>query len=744
MLHPPSLAFPPVAPTVSFPYRIIAKVGEGAMGEVYRAEDADLGRDVAIKVIRAAYLAAQQPDAAHAVVHRFLQEARAAAALAHPGVTVVHRVGVEAGHPYIAMEWLDGKTIEQMIAERRRFTVEQAARVGVQVLSALAAAHDEGIIHRDIKPGNLMLTRDGRVKITDFGIARVQGSTLTHTHAGTILGTPLYSAPEQLAGHPVDCRADLYSVGCVLYEAVTGRAPFEAATLFELIALTQTSEPLPPSAYAPGVPSAFDAAVMAALARSPLQRYASAREMASTIRQFLGSHAVTAPTSIPSVRSSAPSAPIVRTVEGEGGSPFALVMSAVRRWQSTRLGVQDTRLLLDRLIERPLHAPAVCGVVEVPGACLLACDGIIYGAFDPTTGRVGDVVIDALPARLDATLYALPEGLEPRAIALLASLVLAPRTRTAGLAASYADLAELARTLGEEGFDGVLRFVRGPAVGFALFSKGRRILDLFGPGWPVSPSAQRWEEWIATSGATASIEELQVAFPSVTYRQQLRDLVLDVVRPSTAAASALRSDTVAEARAIELRQRDTAAAELRRGDATLRSLVEADPAHAIARWALVELAPQFIQFRRAARWKALVQPLADVREVRLHHAVASAGGDRERFDVATFDDRGGLRHLIERVAVGTKDVVEQFLARVTAVRRAHQELGGALLVAPRFEDDALDAYQHALRSREGRSIFSSLDVLTHREGFVHVGGRRGLHVLLVEDRAGQRRPLVFE
>jgi hypothetical protein len=703
-----------------------------------------LARVPACRADRAAFLATQQPDAAHAVVHRFLQEARAAAALAHPGVTVVHRVGIEAGNPYIAMEWLDGMTVEQLIAESRRFTVEQAARVGMQVLSALGAAHDAGIIHRDIKPGNLMMTRDGRVKITDFGIARVQGSTLAHTHAGTILGTPLYAAPEQLAGQAVDCRADLYSVGCVLYEAVTGRAPFEAATLYELIALTQTSEPAPPSAYASNVSPAFDAAVMAALARSPLQRYSSAREMAQAIRPFIGGRAATAPAAIPSVLSSVPTAPTVRTVEGEGASAFTLVMSAVRRWPATRLGLQNTRRLLDRLIERPLHAPALCGVLEVSGACLLACDGIIYGVFDPASGRVGDAVIDALPATLDATLYALPDGLEPRAIALLASLVLPPRIRTAGLASSYADLAQLARALGEEGFDGVLRFVRGPAVGFALFSKGRRILDLFGAGWPTSPSGQRWEEWVATSGAVASVEELQVAFPSITYRQQLRDLALDVVRPASAAASALRSDTVAEARALELRQRDTTAAQLRRGDATLRSLVEADPANAIARWALVELAPQFTQHGRAARWKALIQPLADVREVRLHHAVPRAGGERELFDVATFDDRGALRHVIERVAVGTRDVVEQFLARVSAVRLAHPELGGALLVAPRFEDDALDAYQRALRSKEGRSIFSSLDALTHREGFIRAGGRHGLHVLLVEEQTGQRRPLVFE
>ena len=168
------VAFPPSAPTASFPYRVLAKVGEGAMGEVYRAEDLDLGRQVAIKVIRPDSTAPLRGSDPQATLNRFLQEARAAAALSHPGVTTVHRVGSEGGHPYIAMEWLEGHTLEELIARGGRLPPEQAARIGLQVLSTLEAAHAAGVIHRDIKPGNLMVLPSGRIKVTDFGVAQVR------------------------------------------------------------------------------------------------------------------------------------------------------------------------------------------------------------------------------------------------------------------------------------------------------------------------------------------------------------------------------------------------------------------------------------------------------------------------------------------------------------------------------------------------------------------------------------------
>ncbi|MBI5481855.1 MAG: protein kinase [Deltaproteobacteria bacterium] len=744
--------FPPSAPTPTFPYRVLGKIGEGAMGAVYQAEDLELGRRVALKVIKPELLAALAPADAQDMAQRFLQEARAAAALTHPGATVVHRVGMEGRAPYIAMEWLDGRSLEALIAEKHRYPVEQVARLGLQVLSVLAAAHGAGIVHRDIKPANLMVTRDGRIKVTDFGIARVQGSSLAHTQAGMILGTPQYAAPEQLAGQAVDCRADLYALGGVLYEALVGRPPFEAPTLYELIHRVQTTMPAPPSRVIAGLPAAVDSVILRALAKRPDERFSTAQEMASALQAFLGggpAHPVSAPTR----SAAAPSSPAdlgatlvrVPSLVVQGANPAAMVASLVRQWPATPVMRQTTAQLLERLLERPLHAAAFCGAVEVPGACLLVCDGIIYAAFDPASGRFGDEVIDALPATVDATLHAVPSGTEPRLVALLASLLLPPEPRLSGLDSSFTDLPQLAGKLGAEGFDGALRFARGGQLGFSLFSKGRRVLDLFSAGWPALAQARRWEEWISKSGAVASVEDRRVRFPSHTFRQQLRELELDVVRPAHRESGSLLSDSLAEAQALQLRPREKTKGQLRRGDSTLQALVDGDPAFALARWVLVDLAPQFEQYGRTARWKALVEPLSEVVEVRLHHSLPGVRSPAESFDAATYGKGGRLHHVIERASVGDRATVEAFVARVIAAREARSdaaELTGAILVAPHFTEDGLDAYLKALRSNEKRSVFSGLDAFTHKEGFLRLSARGGLHVLLVEDNAGRRRPLV--
>jgi hypothetical protein len=420
-----------------------------------------------------------------------------------------------------------------------------------------------------------------------------------------------------------------------------------------------------------------------------------------------------------------------------------MVVSTIRKWPASPVARQPTAAFLERLLERPLHAPAFCGAVEVPGACLLVCDGIIYAAFDPTSGRSADEVIDGLPSTIDATLHAVPQGLEPRVIVLLASLLLPPTARLSGLDPSFADLPQLAAKLSQEGFDGALRFARGPLLGFALFSKGKRVLDLVGAGWPAMTPPRRWEEWIEGSGALASVEERQTKFPAITFRQQLRDLELEVVRPKVRETGSLLSDSHAEAHALQLRPRDGAVSQLRRGDSTLQALVDQAPAFGLARWALVDLAPQFEQYGRTSKWKALVEPLSEVREVRLYHSLPRAGGGVETFDVATFGEDGRLLHLVELVTEGTKERVERFVERVLAVKEGRQphELGGAVLVAPRFTEDGLAAYLEALK-KEKRSLFAGLDAFTHKEGFLRLGARSGMHLLLIEDADGRRRPLV--
>ncbi|MGE0397032.1 MAG: serine/threonine-protein kinase [Kofleriaceae bacterium] len=733
--------FPPAQPTASFPYRIVTKVGEGGMGAVYRAQDLDLGRDVAIKVIKAEHLAALRGPAAQLAVDRFLQEARAAAALSHPGVTMVHRIGTEDGRPYIAMEWLDGRTLEDLLAdEPQRFSTPQAVRIALQVLSVLEVAHTAGVVHRDIKPANLMLIANGRVKVTDFGIARVRGSKLAHTQAGVIMGTPYYAAPEQLLGQAFDCRVDLYAVGSVLYEMIVGRPPFEASSIYELIHAVHEMTPEPPSSLVAGIPAGVDQLLAKALAKRPEDRFASAAEMAAALQPFEAG-AITK-ISGAGLASSVPPLPRAPVVLVEGTAPHDLVANIARRWPATVLGRQPTHTLIERALERPLHARAFCGALDAGGSYLLIADGILFAAFEPSTGSFGDAVIEAMPEEVDATLFAVPVGEDTRVVSLLASLLVPVSSHPAGLDVSMVDPAQLVRKLAAEGFDGALKLARGAELGFALFSRGQRVLDLFSKGWPISPVGRRWEEWIGESGATASVEPVRHAFPAITFRRQLRDLRLEVVRPEVGASSSVRSDTRTAARALELQPR---AEELRRGESTLHALVVADPIHDAARWVLTELAPQFARFGRATRWKGLIEPIDRVREVWLHHAPMN-GSESDRFDAVTYSADHEVLHVIERVALGTRAAVDGFLARTLSLKTArhHTQLGGAILIAPRFEEDALAGYLGALRAAKKRSVFSGLDALSHKEGFIRLSARNGLHVLLIEEADNERRPLVFE
>ncbi|HQR36724.1 MAG TPA: serine/threonine-protein kinase, partial [Blastocatellia bacterium] len=229
-------------------YKIVSLLGRGGMGEVYLAEDSRLERNVALKVLPAAFT--QNPDR----VRRFEREAKTASALNHPNILTIHEVGKVDGTHYIVSEFVDGQTLRVLI-ERGKLGVSPAAAIAEQVASALSVAHEAGIIHRDIKPENVMVRPDGLVKVLDFGLAKLtemkslpansQASTLAKlsTEPGTVMGTVSYMSPEQARGLKVDHRTDIFSLGVMLYEMVAGRRPFEGATTSDVMAALLTAEP---------------------------------------------------------------------------------------------------------------------------------------------------------------------------------------------------------------------------------------------------------------------------------------------------------------------------------------------------------------------------------------------------------------------------------------------------------------------------------------------------------------------
>jgi eukaryotic-like serine/threonine-protein kinase len=252
-------------------YKIVRKLGAGGMANVYLAEDQELGRRVAIKILNDRHANDDQ------FVERFRREAKNAAALSHPNIVSIYDRGEAEGTYYIAMEYLDGRSLKELIVTRGPAPVPVAVDYARQILSALRFAHRHGIVHRDIKPHNVLVDGEGRVKVTDFGIARAGASQMTE--AGSIVGTAQYLSPEQARGTNVDQRSDLYSLGVVLYELLTGAAPFGGDTPVEIAMKHLSQVPEPPSVKRPNLPHDLDLLVMRALAKDPDERYQSAEEM---------------------------------------------------------------------------------------------------------------------------------------------------------------------------------------------------------------------------------------------------------------------------------------------------------------------------------------------------------------------------------------------------------------------------------------------------------------------------------
>ena len=261
-------------------YKVLNRIGSGGMADVYCAEDLQLGRRVALKLLYRRFAEDEE------FVERFRREASSAAGLQHPNVVAVFDRGEFDGTYYIAMEFLEGRSLKQVVRQEGALEPDRAIDLVIQILKAARFAHRRGIVHRDIKPHNVIVDDEGRAKVTDFGIARAGASDMTET--GSIMGTAQYLSPEQAQGHPVDARADLYSIGVVLYELLTGRVPFDAESAVT-IALKQVSEePVPPSELNPAVSDQLEDVVMRALQKDPAYRFADAEEFITALEAARG------------------------------------------------------------------------------------------------------------------------------------------------------------------------------------------------------------------------------------------------------------------------------------------------------------------------------------------------------------------------------------------------------------------------------------------------------------------------
>jgi serine/threonine-protein kinase len=260
-------------------YEVVEEIGSGAMGAVFKARDPVMDRVVAVKTIHASALIGPLADQYR---ERFTREARAAGRLAHPGIVTVFDAGVEGDTPYLVMEFVPGRTLEEVLNSGEHYSLEKVCEIGQQLAEALGYAHANGVIHRDIKPANIQLTGSPeRAKIMDFGVAKLTQAQVTST--GTLLGTPAYMAPEQFTGMPLDGRSDLFSLGVILYWMATGDKPFTGDTITAVSYKIVHTEPIAPRQLNPGVPAGLEAIILKCLAKDPAARPQSGDELATDL-----------------------------------------------------------------------------------------------------------------------------------------------------------------------------------------------------------------------------------------------------------------------------------------------------------------------------------------------------------------------------------------------------------------------------------------------------------------------------
>ena len=357
-------------------YELGEVIGRGGMAEVHEGHDLRLGRRVAVKILR--------PDLARdpAFQARFRREAQSAASLNHPNIVAVYDTGEDVLAdgpdggtgtivPYIVMEYVDGMTLRQLTSSGRRLLPERAMEIADGVLAALDYSHRHGIVHRDIKPGNVMLTRAGEVKVMDFGIARAladAGQTMTAT--STVMGTAQYLSPEQARGEMVDSRSDIYSTGCLLYELLTGRPPFTGDSPVAVAYQHVSESPVPPSQLDPSIPPTIDAIVLKALAKRPADRYQSAADMRSDVERAIAGLPVTAAHT--PVTATAPAATTAMPAVGppsapprEGRSPWL--------WVAVVVGVAAVGVAMF-LVGRTIFGTPAVDTVAVPPLAGLSID----------------------------------------------------------------------------------------------------------------------------------------------------------------------------------------------------------------------------------------------------------------------------------------------------------------------------------------------------------------------------------
>ncbi|HYK39743.1 MAG TPA: serine/threonine-protein kinase, partial [Candidatus Eremiobacteraceae bacterium] len=357
-------------------YEIQGELGRGAMGVVYKAVDPVIGRTVAVKTLK---LSEEGTGLSKAeLLNRFQTEARAAGLLTHPNIVVVFDAGEEEGLFYITMELVEGKSLQALLDAGQAFPLPRVLRIMEQTCNALQFAHERSIVHRDVKPANLMLTADDTVKVTDFGTAKIlQFGTVQQT--AHVMGTPSYMSPEQVKGRVVDGRSDIFSLGVMLYEMITAEKPFPGQNITTVIYKIVNEEPVPPRSIDPSIHPGLSAVVMKALAKDPAVRYQTCKEMLDDLKNYRALSAMDTPTSAASLMNASPEATVVSPKPLLPRNDDFHAANTARSLQARAASPSQTPVVRKTATLQPLPEPRKSSPVWTVLLGLILIGVIIYG-----------------------------------------------------------------------------------------------------------------------------------------------------------------------------------------------------------------------------------------------------------------------------------------------------------------------------------------------------------------------------
>lgn len=744
-------------------YLIQKNIGSGAMGDVYLALDERLDRPVAVKVLK---LEADSVEAREHFILRFRQEARTIARLTHPNIVALYDLGTEADRFYMVMEYVQGRNLQQLIEGRTEpLPVAQTLRIAIQLCDALARAHESDVVHRDVKPANILVSSRGEVKLTDFGIARLsQAQDMRLTQAGTMLGSFLYAAPEQLTNAAeADTRADIYSVGATIYELLTGQPAYQADNIGRLIQLIFTQDPTPPQILNEEVPEAFAEIIWKALAKNPLDRYQRMSEMLADLQKLSGMEisvmpmaaTVFEPISEPErdTRTTQVRFNLLKTTTQSGARSILKYLRGNQAWLSHCLADceasenrQSYSEVRARIRQHDLRGKCFSGVLEFGDHWVFVADGDICGAYYTLEGLTHDAALERLPetAMMHAS-YALSPGLS---LSLASFVALDGQAIQENLDSALLNLFPILDELVSEAFEGygICRRFEGDdeepidthvylfEQGLARFSfridsqgqfgpaqsslaetlgRGRCLLSLYAPARQVMATVMR--------------DLLALAELKPTYHDPHDGVLADVLQLAAGDMSHCLGEAIGANLTFELSLQ---------GQSTLpeafRQSLEALPDYQSAHWLMTELFFGINAHRQIQAFKDLYPRFAQIQRLRFHQDLPSEFGCAVRYSLIAEADPQAAPVLMARRGNGDPADIELFVEETIAVQKSLLQQGLREVPAAVYVSDkplGNQALAQFARLTLKPGLFSKL------KGFVKVQGKAGFHLFLAEHLA---------